>query len=458
MAEPAYDLTPEEDNAQLERAMDAVLDALEADDRKALFEAIEGLHPADIADLMEQMSAHDRQHFVQLQGSDFDGAVLSELDETLREDVVEWLPDAAVVDVVRELDSDDVIDLLEDLELAQRDVIIDALDLADRIAVYQAFSYPEYSAGRLMQREFVVAPEHWTVGDTLDYLRKADDLPEQFYHITIVDLKMHPIANVTLGRIISASRNTKLVDISEGTFRVFEAEEPEADVAYAFNQYHLISTPVVDENGRIIGVITIDDAMNVLDEEAEEDIMRLAGVGEGSLSDTVSDTVKQRFTWLFANLVTAIMASMVISVFETTISSLVALAVLMPIVASMGGNAGTQSLTVAVRAIATRDLTSSNFARVIMREGMVGLINGAIFAVIMAVIGVYWFGTVMLGVVIAVAMIINLVIAGLAGTLIPVALDRMKIDPALASGAFVTMVTDIVGFFAFLGLAAWVLV
>ena len=360
---------------------------------------------------------------------------------------------------MRDMDSDDVVDLVEDLEDHQQEAILEALADADRVAVQQALGYPEYSAGRLMQREVVMAPEHWTVGQAIDYLRSTpeEELPAQFYHIVLVDPRLHPIGNVTLGKVMRSKRETRLMDIKEETFQVIPALQDESDVAYAFNQYHLISAPVVDEEDRLIGVITIDDAMVVLDEEHEEDILRLAGVGEGSLSDRVIETTKQRLPWLAVNLVTAIAASLVIAQFEMAIAQIVALAVLMPIVASMGGNAGTQSLTVAVRAIATKDLTGANVWRVIRREVLVGLVNGLIFAVVMGVVGVIWFGSAALGYVIAVAMVINLVVAGLAGTVIPVALERVGIDPALASGAFVTTVTDVVGFFAFLGLAAAVL-
>jgi len=273
----------------------------------------------------------------------------------------------------------------------------------------------------------------------------------------LVDPRLKPVGNVTLGKLMASRREVMLLSILEETFHTIPVTQDEEDVAYAFNQYHLISAPVVDEDDRLVGIITIDDAMAVLDEEHEEDIMRLAGVGEGSLSDRVLETTRQRFPWLAVNLVTAILASLVIAQFEATIAQFVALAVLMPIVASMGGNAGTQSLTVAVRAIATKDLTGANVWRVIRREVLVGLVNGIIFAVVMGVVGVVWFGGPELGYIIAAAMVINLVVAGLAGTAIPVLLDRMGIDPALASGAFVTTVTDVVGFFAFLGLAAIVL-
>jgi magnesium transporter len=418
---------------------------------------LEDLHPADIADMVEQMDEGLRREILLLSPETFDGEVLSELDESVREDLIDFLPRDVLSSAVRDLESDDVVDLVEDLEEHQQEVILDALEDADRAVVEQSLSYPEESAGRLMQREVVWAPEHWTVGDAIDQLRAEQDLPEQFYHVVLVDPTMTPVGQVTLGRLMGTKREVALKDIVEETFQIIPATQAEDEVAYAFNQYHLISAPVVDEDERLVGVITIDDAMVVLDEEHEEDIMRLAGVGEGSLSDRVIETTKQRAPWLGVNLVTAILASLVIAQFDAAIAQLVALAVLMPIVASMGGNAGTQTLTVAVRAIATKDLTGSNLWRVIRREALVGLVNGLVFALIMGVVGLVWFGSFDLAWVIAVAMVINLVVAGLAGIVIPVLLERMNIDPALASGAFVTTVTDVVGFFAFLGLAAAVL-
>ena len=453
--------TPEADDEQEAyrlnpRAVSSILYAVEIDDAAKLTELMEPLHAADIADLLEQISSFERTKLIRLYDREFDGEILSELDESIREEVIGILTPEVLSEAVRDMDSDDVVDLIEDLEDAQAAAILGALEDVDRAAVEQAMAYPEYSAGRLMQREVVMAPEHWTVGQAIDYLRKTpeDDLPDQFYHIVMVDPRLHPVGNVTLGKLMRSKRETMLKDILEETFRVIPAMQPEGDVAYAFNQYHLISAPVVDDEGRLIGVITIDDAMAVLDEEHEEDILRLAGVGEGSLSDRVIETTKQRLPWLAVNLLTAIAASMVIAQFEVAIAQIVALAVLMPIVASMGGNAGTQSLTVAVRAIATRDLTGSNVWRVIRRECLVGLINGLIFAIVMGIVGIIWFGSPALGYVIATAMVINMVVAGLAGTGIPILLERVGVDPALASGAFVTTVTDVVGFFAFLGLAA----
>jgi magnesium transporter len=448
-----------EDSYALDRkAVAAILFAVDRDDREQLTELMEPLHAADIADLLEQINSFDRGRLIRLYDKEFDGEILSELDEALREDVISILTPQVLAEAVRELDTDDVVDLVEDLGAPQQEAILDALEAGDAAAVRQSLTFPEFSAGRLMQREVVMAPEFWNVGDAIDFMRAADHLPEQFYHVILVDPKLRPVGNVTLGKIMSSRRDVLLKSILEETFHTIPVTREEGEVAYAFNQYHLISAPVVDENDRLVGVITIDDAMSVLDEENEEDILRLAGVdGESRLSDRVIDTTKRRFPWLAVNLVTAVLASMVISQFEEAITQVVALAVLMPIVASMGGNAGTQSLTVAVRALATKDLTGANLWRVIRREVAVGVINGVAFAVIMGIVGLVWFGSWQLGGVIAVAMVINLVVAGLAGIVIPVVLEKAGVDPALASGAFVTTVTDVVGFFAFLGLAVVVL-
>ena len=447
-----------EDEYALDRGLITdVLLAMASGNSERLAELFEPLHPADIADLLEQLEPARRRELLIFSGPLIDGEVLSEIDEDIREDVIDVLPDAQLAEAVRELESDDVVDILEDLDEPRQEVILEALDSSDRVAVEQALSYPDFSAGRLMQREVVTAPEHWSVGDAIDHLRAQDDLPEQFYHVILVDPRHRPVAYVTLGRIMAAPRGTALAAITEDSFRTFRADEDEGDVAYAFNQYHLISAPVVDADGRLAGVITIDDAMVVLDEEHEEDVFRLAGVGEESLSTSTLQIVRRRFPWLGVNLATSILASIVISFFEDVLSAVVALAVLMPIVASMGGNAATQSMTVAVRALATRDLTSSNALRVIRRETVAGLLNGLIFAVVMGVVGVIWFGSPILGIVIAVAMVVNLLVAGFAGVLVPLALDKIGIDPALASGSFVTTVTDVVGFFAFLGLASLVL-
>lgn len=439
--------------------VDDVLQAIDDKDAARLNQMLDLVHPADIAHLIEVIDNRHRAEFLMLWQGGLHGEVLSELDENLREEVINSLAPADLADAVRDLDSDDVVNLVEDLDTAQQQAVLGALNASDRVAVEKALAYPEESAGRHMQVELVRAPQHWSVGEAIDFLRSEDNvLPDQFYHLILVDPRMKAMGYVTLGRLLSTRRNVPLIDIVEESFRTFNVHQDVEEVANAINHYHMITAPVVDDDDRIVGVITIDDAMAFIEEEAEEDLMRLAGVGEGSLSDNVIETTKQRFPWLAVNLVTAIFASLVISLFEGTIKELVALAVLMPIVASMGGNAGTQSLTVAVRALATRDLTSSNVWRVIRREASVGLINGLIFAVVMGVIGAVWFSEPLLGIVIAVAMVINLVVAGLAGTMVPVVLEKIGVDPALASGAFVTTVTDVVGFFAFLGLAAmWLL-
>ena len=445
-----------DDYALDRKTVSAVMDAVDAQDRDTLVALMDPLHPADIADLLEQMDGGTRRAAVSLYDKEFDGDILSELDDGLRQEIISYLRPDVLIEAVRDLESDDVVDLIEDLESENQTAVLDALDDSDRLAVEQSLKYPEYSAGRLMQREIVMAPEHWNVGQAIDFLRNSDELPEQFYHVVLVDPRMHPVANVTLGKLMSSKRSVPLVDLAEDIFKVIPVNQDWSDIAYAFNQYHLISAPVIDELDRLVGVITIDDAMTVMDEEHEEDILRLAGVGEeSSLSDSVIRTTRQRLPWLAVNLVTAILASIVISLFEVTIQQFVALAVLMPIVASMGGNAGTQSLTVAVRAIATKDLTGSNAWRVIRREILVGAINGAVFAILMGIVGLIWFDSLLLAYVIAVAMVVNLVVAGLAGTGIPIVLEKLNIDPALASGAFVTTVTDVVGFFAFLGLAGW---
>ncbi len=442
-----------------EPRIEAVRAAIAQEDGTALVALLQPLHPADIADLLEQIGAGERAVFLHLAMDEIDGDVLSEVSEGIREEVIAALPPERVAEAIRDLHTDDVVDILEDLEAPAQGMILDALTDIDRVAVEQAMSYPEETAGRLMQREVVVAPEHWTVGAAIDHLREADHLPDQFYHIILVDPRMKPLGYVTLGRVLSSQRDAALKDIQEDSFRVIEAETDEDDVAYVFNQYHLISCPVVDKDGRLVGVITIDDAMNVLDDEHEEDMLRLAGVGdETSLSDGAFQTMRQRLPWLIVNLFTASLSAIVITQFEHTITTLVALAALMPIVASTGGIAGTQSLAVAVRALATRDLTRANASRVVLRELGAGVLNGIGLALILGFAAWGIFGNPLLGVVLGIAMIVNQIVAALGGVLVPLTLERMGLDPALASGTFVTTLTDVMGFFAFLGLATVMLI
>ncbi len=438
------------DSALIPRVL-ATLDTGTQSDLLLLFE---GLHEADIADLLEQISPDDRRRLIRLWGDRVDGGVLSELEEGVRDEIMAHTPDAVLAEVVKELDSDDVVYLVEDLEAPQQETLLGALEDADRVAVEQSLQYPEGCAGRLMQRELVRAPSHWSVGDAIDFMRAQDDLPTDFYDVIVVNADMHPVGMVSLSRIMGAARDVGLLMLMHDDFRPIPVDQSQEDIAYAFNQYHMVSAPVVDISGRLVGVITIDDAMEILEDEAEEDMNRLAGLGTEDLSARVWKTAKRRFPWLAVNLATSILASIVIAQFASTIETIVALAVLMPIVASMGGNAGTQTLTVAVRAIATRDLTAANAYRVVVRETLVGLANGVVFALIIGVVGYVWYGSAMLGLVLGLAMVGNMLVAGMAGILIPIGLDKLNADPALASGAFVTTVTDIVGFLAFLGLAS----
>ena len=434
--------------------VDAVLAAVGKGSQPALLELFEDLHEADIADLLEQIGSDDRRRLIRLWGEHMDGEVLPELEEGVRDEVLAETPDEVLAEVVKDLDTDDVVYLVEDLDALQQEALLGSMDDADRVAVEQSLQYEDDTAGRLMQREMVLAPDHWSVGDAIDFMRASEDLPQDFYDVIVIDPAMHPVGSVPLSRIMGAAREVPLMELAHEDFRTIPVDQSEEDVAYAFNQYHMVSAPVVEENGRLVGVITIDDAMEILEDHAEEDMNLLAGLKGEDLSRRVWKTMRGRFPWLAVNLFTSVLASIVIAQFASTIEAIVALAVLMPIVASMGGNAGTQTLTVAVRAIATRDLTPANASRIVWREFLVGVANGIVFALIIGVVGFVWYGSGMLGVVLGLAMIGNMLVAGMAGILIPIGLDKLGADPALASGAFVTTVTDIVGFFAFLGLAS----
>jgi len=444
-----YGLTPERE--------ESVLDALDADRSLELQGLVDDLHPADTADLIERLDRDRRKAFIAALGPDFDPEIIVYLDEDVREDVVGRLDIEALAKVVDELDSDDAITVVEDLDDDDKKRLFALIKPEDRAVLEEGLTYPEYSAGRLMQRELVAVPAHWTVGQTIDFMRLNDDLPEDFYVLFIVDPHFRPVGVVALSHLLRAKRPTRIADLMEEEFVKFEVDADQEDVAYAFQQYGLVSAPVVNDLGRLVGRITVDDGVDLQAEEAEEDILRLGGVSESDLTVSVFDTAKSRFAWLVVNLGTAIAASLVIALFEATIEQAVALAVLMPIVASMGGNAGTQTLTVTVRALATRDLSRSNMMRFIGKELVVGVFNGVAFAILTGIVAGLWFSSPTIGVVIALAMIVNMIVAGLAGTAIPIGLDRAKIDPAVASGVFLTTVTDVVGFFAFLGLAALVL-
>ena len=437
----------------------AIERAIEEGDAARLDALLEPLHAADIADLIEQLSPGRRREFLHLYSGEIDGEILSEIDESIRDEVIEMMPRDALADAVREMDSDDVVDLIEDMEAPEQQAILAALDEPDRAAVEQSLTYPEHSAGRLMQSEVVTAPEHWTVGETIDFLRHEDWLPDQFYHVVLVDPRRHPVGYVTLGRLLASRRDVRLRDITEDSFRTISARQDEGEVAHLFNKYHLISAPVVDDHDRLVGIITIDDAMSVLDEEHEEDFLHMARVSnESHVSDGPIETARQRLPWLVINLCTASLSALVISRFQATLAQLVILAALMPIVASTGGIAGTQSLAVAVRALATRELTRTNAVRVIRRELLAGMLNGFGLAVILTLAGGLLLGNLRIGMVLGMAMIANQIVAAMGGVLVPLFLSRLRLDPALASGTFVTTMTDMMGFFAFLGLASWLLV
>ncbi len=448
---------------ELDRAhVDAIVAALDMADATAIRKLCAPLHYADTADLLEQLSSLHRGQLLEALGDQFDVDSLAELDDNVREDIIDQWGLENVAQAVTELDSDDAVDLITDLDEHEQRQVLDAIPAEDRTFIEESLGYPEDSAGRLMQRELVMVPEFWSVGETIDYMRDSaeadpDALPETFYDIFVVDPAHKPVGMVPLSHLLRTQRPVNVTDIMGTDMHLIPVAADQEDVAYLFRQRDLVSAPVIDDGGRLIGAITVDDVVDVIDEEHEEDMMLLAGVGEDDLYDAAIDTTRSRFSWLLVNLFTAVLASLVISQFAATIEQIIALAVLMPIVASMGGNAGTQTLTVAVRALATKELTSTNAARVISKELIVGCINGVVFAIIAGGVAWIWFASPAIGVVIGMAMVINMVVAALAGTLIPLFLERSGIDPAIASSVFVTTVTDVVGFFAFLGLAALVL-
>ncbi len=444
----------DEDGAIRSDFLQAVTAAIDADDVARVRALTLPLHEADLADLIQLLRPEPRGALIAMLGDDFKAAALPELDEAVRDQVLEEMPPEQVAEALQQLDSDDAVYLLEDLDEEEQSDILAKLPYFERIALQRSLEYPEDSAGRIMQTDLIAVPPFWSVGQTIDHMREADDLPDRFYEVFVVDPAYHLIGSVALNRLLRSKRPTTIESITELDIRPIPVDDDQEEVARQFERYNLTSAPVVDKDNRLVGVITADDVVEVVQEEASEDILRMGGVAGESVSDSVWQTTRLRFTWLLANLVTAILASLVISLFEATIEQMVALAVLMPIVASMGGNAGTQTMTVAVRALAMQDLGPVNALRVILRESAVGLLNGLLFAIIMAAIAYFWFGSGQLGLVIGVAMVVNLVAAALAGILIPLGLDQLDLDPAIASGVFVTTVTDVVGFFAFLGLAA----
>ena len=436
----------------------AVLTAVDGKDQPALLALLEPMHSADIADLIEQIDAGQRLGFFTLWGATIDAKVFVELEDSISVELLQALPSDLIADGLNQLQTDDLVYLTEEMPESDQDRILASLQKPEDIrAIRDALQYPEGTAGRLMQRELVKAPPNWSVGDVIDYLRTSEKLPKRFYDIMIVNKKGQPIGKVPLHSLTSNPRDILLEDLMDDSFHTITARQSQEDTAYAFNQYNMMSAPVVNRHNHLIGIITMDDAMEALSEQTEQDIKLLAGLGDENLTDTIISTTRLRFPWLGVNLITAILASLVIAQFADVIEAIVALAVLMPIITSMGGNAGTQTLTIAVRALATKDLTAVNALRIIRREVMVGLLNGLIFAVIIGAIGMVWYQSGLLGVVLGLAMVFNMLVAGVCGILVPLGLDKFGLDPALASAVFVTTITDIIGFLVFLALAGWIL-
>ena len=438
-------LTPE--------AYELISGLVRADDRGALLGELESRHESDIAEIIAVLAPDLRTAFLELVGDALDPEVFAELDDAVRDDVLQIVDTDTLVNTVQQLDSDDAVFVLEDMADDERQEVLEQIPQTERMVLERSLDFPEDSAGRLMQSEFISVPPFWTVGQTIDYLRETEDLPDDFLEIYIIDPTHTPIGVVHLAEVLRAQRPSAMETLLHEGFYIIQAETDREEVALLFERYNLVTAPVVDEDQRLIGVITADDVFEVIAEEAGEDILRLGGVGDEAVTDTVLETAQGRLSWLFLNLLTAIAASLVIGLFDASIEKMVALAVLMPIVASMGGNAGTQTLTITVRALATQELLPVNAARLVYRELGVGLLNGFVFAVITGFVGGVWFDDMALGSVLAAAMIVNLVVAAMAGILIPIGLNRVNIDPALASSVFVTTVTDVIGFFAFLGFA-----
>ncbi|MGM0560156.1 MAG: magnesium transporter [Pseudomonadota bacterium] len=435
-----------------------VEEALDNGDEESVSELISDLHPADMADLLESLAPAQREQLLAQIGQTLDPEVLSYLDSDLREDVAETLGAKEVARVLKRLESDDALEFFEDLSEELRTQVLARVPVTIRRLLQEGLEYPEDSAGRLMQREVVVVPAIWSVGETIDYMRShKKQMVRDFYDLYVVDPRYRPIGKIPLSRVLRNKRHVPIMELLDEGVRTVPVTMDQDDVAYLFKQYSLLSAPVVDASERLVGVVTIDDIVHVVEEEAEDDLLKLGGVKETNVYSAVLETTKSRFTWLFVNLGTAVMASLVIGIFEATLQQAVALAILLPIVASMGGNAGTQTVTVAVRALALKQLAGGGAKRFITKELLVGGANGVLFAVLVGLVAWIWFANPLIGVVIAIAMVINMVAAGLFGTLIPITLERLNIDPAVASSVFLTTVTDIVGFFAFLGLAALIL-
>lgn len=444
----------DEDGDLRPQFVEEIARGIAAEDAPLLRAVVAELHEADLGDLLEALQGDDRVKLVELTGTDFHFSALNEVDDAVRDEILEELEPETVAEGVRELESDDAVELLETLDEAEQEEILEKLPQQERDALERSLDYPENSAGRRMQTDFIAVPQDWTVGRAIDHMRETPDLPDRFYEIYAIDPAQRWQGAIALDALLRSGRDVALTDLIDEDRRKVSVSDDQEEVARMFGKYNLVAAPVLDADNRLVGVITVDDVVDVIAEEAEEDIKALGGVArDEELSDNVWTIARGRFNWLLVNLGTAFLASFVLGLFEGQLEKMVALAVLAPIVASQGGNAATQTMTVAVRALATRELGASNALRIVLREAMVGFVNGLAFALITGVAAAAWFKIPGLGVVIGLAMLCNLVAGALGGILIPMVLDRVRADPAVASGTFVTTITDVVGFFAFLGIA-----
>ena len=432
-------------------------DKIKAADIKFINQTLKDLHPSDVANLIENLSSDIREKLIEAEGFNIDPEIFIEINESVQTEVLQLLSTDSISKIIKRLESDNSIAILENLDSIKKKEVLDKLPPKDRFLLEEGLSYPEDSAARIMQREFTAVPSNWSVGQTIDYLRENKDLPDEFSEIFIVDNDFKPIGIVPSSRVLRASRESKMNDIMRKMPVLISVNMDKEEVGFTFENYNLISAGVVNKDNKLVGMITADDVVTVVQEEAEEDALRLAGVGDEEITDSVLVKTKRRFNWLLLNLFTALLATWVISKFGASIEQMVALAFLMPIVASMGGNAGMQTLAVTIRAIATKELSSSNFTKVVGKEFSIGILNGFIFAIITAVIVQLWFKEINLSLLIAISMVLNMIVAGLFGILVPVSLKKLNIDPALASSVFVTTITDVIGFLSFLGLGSYFL-
>ena len=423
-------------------------------DTAFLNRTLKELHPSDSADLIENLIPENRIKLIEIEGFNLDPEIFIELNESIQTEIFILLSTESIVNILRRLESDNALKILENLDEKKKNTVLDKLPPKDRFILQEGLSYPEDSAARIMQREFTAIPSNWSVGQTIDYLRENKDLPEEFLEIFIVDSDFKPIGTVPSSKVLRASRDSKMNLIMSEMQVLIPVDMDKEEVGRIFENYNLISAGVVDKTNKLVGMITGDDVVTVVKEEAEEDVLRLAGVGDEEITDSVLKKTKRRFNWLLLNLFTALLATWVISKFGATIEQMVALAFLMPIVASMGGNAGMQTLAVTIRAIATKELTSGNFTQIVAKEFIIGILNGIIFAIISGLIVQLWFKEINLTILIAVSMVLNMIVAGLFGILVPVSLKKFNIDPAIASSVFVTTITDVIGFLSFLGIGA----